>query len=187
MTTATQTRVQQPGLTAPDIIPPASVTITSSANVPAESLQIRQALWLLYEIDDREAWQRDLISALLEKANADIGYDPATDPQLDGILAGFHVFYQQFEVRADLTFRHRRDRFDAAGFLHLTGPWTYADNWWSSVSDDDLRLAETLLTKTGILEYREVGQHPNVVTCLRLRADKITKVLLEYQLEKYEN
>ena len=181
------TKPYSTSLTVPDIIPPASVIITASANGPAESLLIRQALWLLGEIDDRESWQRDFVSALMEQANADIGYDPATDPQLDGMLAGFQVFYQQFEVRPDLTFRHQRDRFDAAGFLHLAGPWSYADNWWSSVSDGDLRLAETLLTKTGILEYREIGQHPNVVTCLRLRADKITKVLLEYQLDKYEN
>ena len=166
-------------------IPP-SINIASPSATTEECLQIRKALLLLWDIDDRSRWQTALCVLLFDQANEAGDYDAHEDPRLDNIIAGFNLFFRFFEVRADLSFRHQPDRFDQAGFCSLSGPWAYPDDWWSTVAEDDIRLVSAILINAGILEYkyRETGNSTaDVATCLRLRADRIVDLLMNLQME----
>jgi hypothetical protein len=165
--------------------------LTTGNSTPHEGcLQIRRALWALFNIDDREAWQVDLISALLEQDTEDANYDALADARLEGMVEGLNLFFRFFEVRADLSFRHQAVRFDDAGFLRLSGPWSYTDDWWDTVPQSNIKLAETILVNAGILEFQEIDTgrasvSDHIVTCIRLRADLIFEVLKNFEPSKY--
>jgi len=54
-----------------------SVTMPTNSNPdPADlCLQIRKGLWKLYDLDDRDDWQTDLVAYLLQQDNHDEDYD----------------------------------------------------------------------------------------------------------------
>jgi hypothetical protein len=119
------------------------VLTNSNPKDPADlSLQIRKDLWKLYDLDDRDDWQTDLVAHSLLQENHHDDYDPLGDRRFEAIIRGFNLYFRFFEVRANLQFRHCRDRFDSTGFLCLS--WQsgdYTDVWWDSVSDKDIRQA----------------------------------------------
>jgi hypothetical protein len=165
---------------------------TGNMTAEQECLQIRRALWALYDLDDRDAWQRDLCVYLLEQDTEDANYDALADARLEGMIKGLDLFFRFFEVRVDLVFRHQVDRFDDDGFLRLSGPWAYSDTWWDTVSQEHIRLAETILVHAGILEFREsdtgrASVSDQFITSMRLRADRIVEVLKNYSPDKYSN
>ena len=169
---------------------PLSPSTTGSLTAEQECLQIRRALWALFDLDDREAWQRNLCVYLLEQDTEDANYDALGDARLEGMIKGLDLFFRFFEVRADLSFRHQVDRFDDDGFLRLSGPWSYVDIWWDSVSQENIKLAETILVHVGLLEFREIDTgrasvSDRIITCIRLRADRIVDALKNYSPEKY--
>jgi hypothetical protein len=162
----------------------------SSVDAVVECLKVRRALCALYDIADRKTWQVDLNSALLEQDNKDEKFDPLGDHRFEGILEGLNLFFRFFEVRADLSFRHQVDRFDAGGFLRLSGPWSYSDIWWDTVSQDNIKLAEEILVHAGMLEFWEIDTgraiiSDRIITCIRLRADRIVEVLKNFEPSKY--
>ena len=174
--------------------PLTAVTMPADSNPtdPADlCLKIRVDFWKLYDLDDRDDWQTDLVAYLLQQDNRDEDYDPLGDRRFEGIIKGVDLFFRFFEVRANLEFRHSRDRFDPSGFLCLS--WqsgNYTDVWWDSVSDKDIRVAEDLLVKAGLLEFRQVDtQNANplfrFLSFMRLRADRITAALVSYDPDKY--
>ena len=179
-----------------------TTTSTTATTTPANTIptsesdvcqQIRQSLWWLFDIDDRESWQLDLAVHLLEQGNADNAYDAYGDRRLEGLIAGLNLFIRFFEVRSDYSFRHCRHRFDQAGFLCLSGdPWSYTDDWWDSVSEKSTLLAQNMLVASGLLEFREldtklIGSHFRYISFMRLRADRIVAMLQQHDPGKYSN
>jgi hypothetical protein len=163
---------------------PAAYTYASNDIWP-----IQKALWALYELDDRDRWQADLIAFLLihEAVGAGVGagFDPRRDARFGNLIAGLNLFFRLFEMRHDRSFRHQREKFDAEGFLHFTSPWTYADGWLKCVPAEVLQMAESFLNAYGILEFKCVRTMGATVDCVRLRADLIVQVLRQFDSEKY--
>ena len=173
-----------------------TVTLTASTIPTSEielCLQIREAIWLLYDINDRDSWLLDLAVFLLEQGHADDNYDAYGDRRLDGLLEGIDLFFRFFEVRSDLSFRHCSHRFDQAGFLCLSGdPWSYTDDWWDSVPQASTLLAQNTLVAAGLLEFREldtklIGSHFRYISFMRLRADRIVAILQQHDPGKYSD
>ena len=176
-----------------DVAAVTAVTMPTNSNPdPADlCLQIRKGLWKLYDLDDRDDWQTDLVAYLLQQDNHDEDYDPLGDRRFEGIIKGVDLFFRFFEVRANLEFRHSRERFDPSGFLCLS--WqsgNCTDVWWDSVSDKDIRVAEDLLVKAGLLEFRQVdtqnaNPHFRFISFMRLRADRLIAALVSHDPDKY--
>lgn len=160
-------------------------TSTSVILPQEESRRIRQALYVLWDLSDREAWQTVLLVSVLEQANPADDYDALDDPRLEDLRAGFNLYFRFFEVRPDLTIKHQPEKFDDAGFLHITNPWTYADRWWSTVSDDVLKVTEEVLVGAGVLEFKETRTTSSRTTCVRLRADRIIEILIKSDPKTY--
>jgi hypothetical protein len=148
--------------------------------------RIQKALLDLWNIDDRDGWQADLITALLtQEAGGVDGFDPRQDGRFGKLVAGLAVFFRLFEVRQDQSFRHQPGKFDAEGFLHFTPPWTYADTWLESIPQDMLHQAESFLNAAGILEFKEIRTRGVSVPCIRLRGDLIVEYLKRFNPDKY--
>jgi len=139
--------------------------------------RIQQAAQTLGDIPDRSGWQTDFIVALLYQASPDEGYDALADSRLDDILAGFNLYFRFFEVRSNLSFNHQPEKFDQDGFLHIQNPWTYADQWWATVSEKVLKVAEDFLVAAGVLEFRETNTPHGHIASVRLRVDRVGPVL----------
>jgi len=126
---------------------------------------------------------------LLQQDNHDEDYDPMGDRRFEEIITGFNLYFRFFEVRANLEFRHCRERFDPSGFLCLSWQsFDYTDDWWDSVTDKDTRITQDLLVGAGILEFKEVDTqnvdpHFRFLSFMRLRADRIA--LVGYDPDKY--
>lgn len=164
----------------------ATFTTNKSGNAGYESQVIRRALLDLCDFADRDGWQTDLAVSLLRQANP-AAYDALGDARLEGLLAGFNLYFRFFEVRRNLAFKHQPEKFDGAGFLRLTNPWTYADKWWDTVPDDVLQMAEEMLVDADILEFKESRTAHERVLCVRLRADRIVQKLKEFNPQKYDS
>jgi hypothetical protein len=164
----------------------------SGAN-PVESIcaivdqwHIKKALFRLWEIDDRDGWQADLIAALLaQEARGIAGYDPFQDGRLGKLVPGLAVFFRLFELRPDYSFRHQPQKFDGEGFFQCTPPWSYADAWLETIPPEDLERTEAFLNAAGVLEIKEVWTRSASVSGIRLRGDLIVEYLKQIKPEKY--
>jgi hypothetical protein len=150
---------------------------------------IQKSLWALWELDDRDRWQADLIAFLLIHeavgAGAAAGFDPRRDARFGNLIAGLNLFFRLFEMRHDQSFRHQSEKFDAEGFLHFTSPWTYSDGWLNCFPAEALQMAESFLNAYGILEFKSLKTMGNTVDCVRLRADLIVKGLRFFDSKTY--
>jgi hypothetical protein len=178
-----------------------------------ESLQIRRAFWALYEIDDRDDWQNDFIIALHWRGKPEFDREPICDDRYKILLDGFALYFRCFEVRADFSFRHYKNRINANGLLAMSGDWDYADDWWPIPPSKCIKLTEEVLEKAkigrvitlhkrtkqvgdflekgGVLEYRALSWSPNGssddTVGIRLRSDRIIDLLKHFDSVKYTN
>jgi hypothetical protein len=178
-----QTPKTAPSPTAP------TVTLTSDQ----ECLQIRKAIWTLYEIDDRDDWQRDLNHAVLKMVHTKPNDSPLHNVRwYRQLRAAIDLLFRSFEVRPDLSFRHFAPRINAAGFLATDGPFVYADDWWCCyLGDAQFSSSLKKLTKAGLVEQLDLGPNPErpdeTILGLRLRADRIVDLLHKVDPVKFEN
>ena len=163
----------------------AAVAPAQCAYVHQDRQEILQSLIFLLDLDDRAAWETDLVLALLHQESGPATADSESDPRLKDLVAGLDVFFCLFELRRDWSFRHQREKFDQECFLHLVEPWTYADDWLERISPDAIQMAESFLNAQGVLEIKEVFTRGQRVTCIRLRADLIVQQLKALYPNKY--
>jgi len=140
----------------------------------------------LFALDDRAAWERDLIHILLAQESGSAAGDPPDGQRVKRLVTGFDLFFRLFGLRdKGLSFRHQREKFDMEFFLHLVPPRNYVDDWFEDVEPDVIAEAESFLNRVGILELKQITSCGESFACLRIRADLLVRVLVDAYPDRY--
>jgi len=158
-----------------------------------ESLRIRKAHWLLFDLNDPSGWQTDLHVALITNERGSLR--PGTLENASRMVAfndTFDLYRRLFEVRQNLTFRNGKLGFDNAGFLPCADVIAYLDKWCVAVPSEYRNVAEFLLALQKIFELKgpafcDSGNDHLNRTHVRLRADRIVDALKSHYPTKYSD